>query len=189
MRATHGQQAGGQVAPFLHAPTLGNHYESALPTVVQNLGQRRRDHGRAQWRGHGGALCTEVRPEEGRQRRLQSLCSRHPGQGGQVCSWLQGQVWGGQGQVRRFQVQGQVRRRLRSQEVNSLFIRKLIMNSLSSTLARSLATAVVTAAALGGCSMMCGARKCGACSAVQKCGAAKCKAKCKAKCGACAAKQ
>ena len=68
------------------------------------------------------------------------------------------------------------------------------MNSLSSTLARSLATAVVTAAALGGCSMMCGARKCGACSAMQKCGAAKCKAKCgaakcKAKCGACAAKK
>lgn len=32
------------------------------------------------------------------------------------------------------------------------------MKSLSSTLARTLASAVVTAAALGGCSMMCGAR-------------------------------
>ncbi|MGE0674730.1 MAG: hypothetical protein AB7O64_16925 [Methylibium sp.] len=63
------------------------------------------------------------------------------------------------------------------------------MNSLSSTLARTLASAVVTAAALGGCSMMCGARKCGACSAMQKCGASKCGA-CKAKkCGACGAKK
>ena len=32
------------------------------------------------------------------------------------------------------------------------------MNSLSSTLARTLASAVVTAAALGGCAMMCGAK-------------------------------
>lgn len=63
------------------------------------------------------------------------------------------------------------------------------MNSLSSTLARTLASAVVTAAALGGCSMMCGARKCGACSSMQKCGASKCGA-CKAKkCGACGAKK
>lgn len=63
------------------------------------------------------------------------------------------------------------------------------MNSLSTTLARTLASAVVTAAALSGCSMMCGARKCGGCTAMQKCGASKCGA-CKAKkCGACAAKK
>lgn len=63
------------------------------------------------------------------------------------------------------------------------------MNSLSTTLARTLASAVVTAAALGGCSMMCGARKCGSCTAMQKCGASKCGA-CKAKkCGACGAKK
>lgn len=57
------------------------------------------------------------------------------------------------------------------------------MKSLSSTLAWTLASAVVTAAALGGCSMMCGARKCGGCTAMHKCGA------CKAKCGACGAKK
>ena len=59
------------------------------------------------------------------------------------------------------------------------------MNSLSSTLTRTLASAVVTAAALGGCAMTCGARKCGASGMTQKCGA--CKAKCgayKAKCAA-----
>lgn len=56
------------------------------------------------------------------------------------------------------------------------------MNSLSSTLTRTLASAVVTAAALGGCAMTCGARKCGASGMTQKCGA------CKAKCGACKAK-
>ncbi len=63
------------------------------------------------------------------------------------------------------------------------------MNSLSTTLARTIASAVVTAAALGGCSMICGARRCGGCSAMQKCGASKCGA-CKAKkCGACGAKK
>lgn len=59
------------------------------------------------------------------------------------------------------------------------------MNSLSYTLTKALASAVVTAAALGGCSMMCRAcsgNKCGAKSTMQKCGA------CKAKSGACAAK-
>jgi len=59
------------------------------------------------------------------------------------------------------------------------------MNSLSSTLTKALAMAVVTTAALGGCAMMCGAcksGKCGAKSSMPKCGA------CKAKCGACAAK-
>lgn len=64
------------------------------------------------------------------------------------------------------------------------------MNSLSSTLARTLASAVVTAAALGGCAMMCGAKKCGAGASAQACGA--CKGKCgacKAKCGACGAKK
>lgn len=63
------------------------------------------------------------------------------------------------------------------------------MATLSSTLTRTLASAVVTAAALGGCSMMCGARKCAGGTTMQKCGA--CKAKCgacKAKCGACKAK-
>lgn len=60
------------------------------------------------------------------------------------------------------------------------------MNSLSSTLTRTLASAVVTAAALGGCSMMCGARKCGGCSAMQKCAASKCAAN---KCAACKAKK
>lgn len=60
------------------------------------------------------------------------------------------------------------------------------MNSLSSTLTKTLAMAVVTTAALGGCAMACRActgNKCGAKSTMQKCGA------CKAKCGACAAKQ
>lgn len=59
------------------------------------------------------------------------------------------------------------------------------MPSLSSTLTKALAVAVVTTAALGGCSMMCRAcsgNKCGANTSMQKCGA------CKAKCGACAAK-
>lgn len=59
------------------------------------------------------------------------------------------------------------------------------MNSMSSTLTKALAMAVVTTAALGGCAMMCSAckgSKCGAKSSMQKCGA------CKAKCGACAAK-
>lgn len=66
------------------------------------------------------------------------------------------------------------------------------MNSLSSTLTKTLASAVVTAAALGGCAMSCRAcsgRKCGAHGMMQKCGA--CKANCgacKAKCGACKAK-
>jgi hypothetical protein len=61
------------------------------------------------------------------------------------------------------------------------------------TLSRTLASAVVTAAALGGCSMMCRActgRKCGAQGVAQQCGA--CKAKCgacKAKCGACSSKK
>lgn len=69
------------------------------------------------------------------------------------------------------------------------------MNSLSTQLARTLATAVVTAAALGGCAQSgcrarcnvsagaCSGKKCGACSA-KKCGA--CSAK---KCGACGAKK
>lgn len=60
------------------------------------------------------------------------------------------------------------------------------MSSLSATLSRTLASAVVTAAALGGCSMMCracGGRKCGSAqTTAAKCGA------CGAKCGACAAK-
>ena len=74
------------------------------------------------------------------------------------------------------------------------------MNSLSQTLAKALAGAVVTASALGGCAMACRActgSKCGAKSSMHKCGACKakcgaCKAKCgacKAKCGACKAKQ
>jgi hypothetical protein len=61
-----------------------------------------------------------------------------------------------------------------------------MMQSLSSTLSKSLASAVVTAAALGGCAMTCracGSRKCAAQAAAQKCGA------CKAKCGACAGKK
>ena len=57
------------------------------------------------------------------------------------------------------------------------------MNSLSSTLARTLASAVVTAAALGGCAMMCGAKKCGASAVAPACGASK------AKCGACGVKK
>ena len=56
------------------------------------------------------------------------------------------------------------------------------MISLSSALSRTLASAVVTAAALGGCAMTCGAKKCGAGGMMHKCGA------CKAKCGACKAK-
>lgn len=54
------------------------------------------------------------------------------------------------------------------------------MNSLSSILAKSLATAVVTASALSGCAMMCracGGRRCGAQSAMPAGG-------CKAQCGA-----
>ena len=64
------------------------------------------------------------------------------------------------------------------------------MSNLSSTLTRTLASAVVTAAALGGCAMTCGAKKCGAGSGMMhKCGGCKggCGA-CKAKCGACKAK-
>ncbi len=64
------------------------------------------------------------------------------------------------------------------------------MYSLSSTLTRTLASAVVTAAALGGCAMTCRAQKCGTGAMMQKCGA--CKAKCgtcKPKCGACAVKK
>jgi len=59
------------------------------------------------------------------------------------------------------------------------------MNSFSITLSKAVASAVVTAAALGGCAMACRActgNKCGAKSSMAKCGA------CKAKCGACAAK-
>lgn len=66
------------------------------------------------------------------------------------------------------------------------------MSHLSSRLSLSLAAAVVTTAALGGCAMSgcraCGA-KCGTKSSMSKCGA--CKAKCgacKAKCGACKGK-
>lgn len=60
------------------------------------------------------------------------------------------------------------------------------MLTLSSSLTKTLASAVVTAAALGGCAMncrACGGSKCGATSTMQKCGA------CKAKCGACSAKK
>lgn len=59
------------------------------------------------------------------------------------------------------------------------------MQGLSSMLAKTLASAVVTTAALSGCAMMCGAcagRKCSA-QATQKSGA------CKAKCGACGGKK
>lgn len=64
---------------------------------------------------------------------------------------------------------------------------------LSSTLAKALTLAVVSATALSGCAMMCGActgRKCSATTS-QKCGGCKgaCKAKCKAKCGACGGKK
>ena len=59
------------------------------------------------------------------------------------------------------------------------------MSSLSATLSKTLASAVVTAAALSGCGMMCRAcssRKCGGAQATSaQCGA------CGAKCGACAA--
>ena len=59
------------------------------------------------------------------------------------------------------------------------------MSSLSATLSKTLASAVVTAAALSGCGMMCRAcssRKCGGAQAPSaRCGA------CGAKCGACAA--
>lgn len=65
------------------------------------------------------------------------------------------------------------------------------MSRLSTTLGKTLASAVVTAAALGGCSMMCracGSRKCGATASASKCGG--CKAGCAAKkCGACGAKK
>ncbi len=58
------------------------------------------------------------------------------------------------------------------------------MNSLSSTLARTLASAVVTVAALGGCAMTgCAGSKCSTQASAQKCGA------CKAKCGACGGKK
>lgn len=59
------------------------------------------------------------------------------------------------------------------------------MQRLSSMLAKTLASAVVTTAALSGCSMMCGActgRSCSAQTAQQK-------AACKAKCGACGGKK
>jgi len=56
------------------------------------------------------------------------------------------------------------------------------MHTLSSSLSRVLASAVVTAAALSGCAMMCSA--CGAKQgATQKCGGSK------AKCGACGGKK
>jgi len=64
------------------------------------------------------------------------------------------------------------------------------MSSLSATLSKTLASAVVTAAALSGRGIMCRACttcKCGGAQATAaKCGA--CGAKCGAKCGACAAK-
>lgn len=67
------------------------------------------------------------------------------------------------------------------------------MTSLSSRLSLSLAAAVVTTAALGGCAMACracGGAKCGSSKSMHKCGAGmkKCGA-CKAKCGACGAKK
>lgn len=59
------------------------------------------------------------------------------------------------------------------------------MTSMSNRVAKSLAAAVVTAAALGGCAMSpcraCTGKKCGAQTSA-KCGA------CKAKCGACSGK-
>lgn len=56
------------------------------------------------------------------------------------------------------------------------------MNTMSASLSRVLATAVVTAAALNGCAMMC--KACGAKQgSMQKCGGAK------AKCGACGGKK
>jgi hypothetical protein len=61
----------------------------------------------------------------------------------------------------------------------------MTMTSLASTLSKTLASAVLTAAALGGCGMMCracGGRKCGAQATAATCGA------CSAKCGACKAK-
>ncbi|MGE0099375.1 MAG: hypothetical protein AB7S86_13600 [Hydrogenophaga sp.] len=59
------------------------------------------------------------------------------------------------------------------------------MSSLSSRLSLSLAAAVVTTAALGGCAMACRAcgAKCGTSKTMPKCSA------CKAKCGACAPKK
>jgi hypothetical protein len=60
------------------------------------------------------------------------------------------------------------------------------MSSLSSRLSLSLAAAIVTTAALGGCAMACracGGAKCGTAKTMPKCGA------CKAKCGACAPKK
>lgn len=77
------------------------------------------------------------------------------------------------------------------------------MNTLASQLSRSLAAAVVTAAALSGCAGpgcrarcnvaagACSGKKCGACS-TKKCGACaakKCGACAAKKCGACGAKQ
>lgn len=75
-----------------------------------------------------------------------------------------------------------MRGRLQRQEVIDPTLKETPMKSLSSTLTRTLASAVITAAALGGCAMMCGARKCGGCTAMKKCGAGM------AKCGACGAK-
>lgn len=59
------------------------------------------------------------------------------------------------------------------------------MSTLSSRLSLSLAAAVVTTAALGGCAMACRAcgARCGSTKTMSKCSA------CKAKCGACAAKK
>lgn len=78
------------------------------------------------------------------------------------------------------------------------------MTSLSIELSRTLAAAVVTAAALAGCanpgcrarcstaSSACSGKKCGACAAKKKCGACgakKCSPCAAKKCGACAAKK
>lgn len=65
------------------------------------------------------------------------------------------------------------------------------MSMFSSRLSMSLAAAVVTTAALGGCAMACracGGAKCGPAKSMAKCGAAAQCGACKAKCGACQAK-
>jgi hypothetical protein len=65
------------------------------------------------------------------------------------------------------------------------------MNKLSTSLARTLAGAVVTAAAVSGCAMTCRAcmgRRCGAQAAMQKCGACKARGACQAASGACKAR-
>lgn len=63
------------------------------------------------------------------------------------------------------------------------------MNQLSSKIAKTLASAVVTAAALSGGAFAagCSGTKCGPKSSMAKCGACKAK-KMKTKCGACKAK-